>query len=76
MDEVHVQMEAESSCQKLCRRETNVNAELAADCADHVDGAVSPAAKSVCSKQLIRWNQVFFTGLMMDLTAAQTFFRN
>lgn len=43
MDEVHVQMEAESSCQKLCRRETNVNAELGADCASHV-GVLSAAA--------------------------------
>jgi hypothetical protein len=46
MDEVHVQMEAGSSCQKLCRRESNVNAELVADCTGHVDGAVSAARLS------------------------------
>ena len=45
MDEVHVQMEAGSSCQKLCWRESNVNAwaELTVH-EDHVNGTMSAAS--------------------------------
>ena len=67
MDEVHVQMEAESSCQKLCRRETNVNAELAADCTGHVDdtSAAAPTAHPPVFLSLI--------GLVVNVRSARTF---
>jgi hypothetical protein len=71
MDEVHVQMEAESSCQKLCRRETNVNGELAADCTGHVDGVSAARLSWSAVNNSSAGIQVTFAGLMMDLRAAQ-----